>query len=73
MNARYVVEILGEGLAGLMCDGQRQLWSAAKIRVRDKTCCLCGAMVKKGAVAYRPIANTFNRYERAHKDCVERS
>jgi hypothetical protein len=72
MSKRYVIEILGKGLVGFVCDGRRQVWTSTKTRARDKTCCLCGGTVKKGTAAYRPLGNTHNRCERAHKNCVER-
>lgn len=62
-----------------LCDGLyglkhvrwgRQLWTIAKVRKKHH-CVITGELIEKGSLAYRPITNGGNRYERIAKAFFE--
>ena len=60
----YSKQKLGDELFGLKhIRWGKQLWSTAKVR-KEHRCVITGKIICKGDIAYRPITNGGNRYER---------
>lgn len=62
---------LGDGLYGLKNRRWgRQLWSIVKVQKKHR-CVITGELIEKGSLAYRPITDRGNRYERIAKAFFE--
>jgi hypothetical protein len=62
---------LGAGIAGLVSEYGKQLWSTGKCR-KDFVCQITGKNIPKGSVAYRPITNGYNRMHRISEDGMKK-
>ncbi len=58
------------GVAFVLYEGIRQVWTKAKAR-KPSTCVACGKPIQPKMSVYRPVGNPMNRFERAHKTCIE--
>lgn len=68
-----VLEKLNAGLARVVVQGKRQLWSTGKIRGRAKTCVECDQTFPSGTIMWREVtACAMNRMDRVCAPCFDR-
>ena len=63
-----LVELMAPGVAKVLVNGQRELWTAGTARVARK-CELCGRLIEKRQISWHTTSNGLHRSVRVGKCC----